>query len=151
MTLLGVSVDAQAVALGAVTVRSALGEPLRAEIEVPELSSQDEASFQARMAPPPAFEAAGVAYAPALVGTTVTLQRRPNGQAYLKVVGDHPVNDPFLGLVIEATWDAGRVVRDYTMLIDPPGRGAPSPVIAQPSQIDPTDGQVALTAGDAQA
>ena len=135
LALLGASLDAQALALGAVTVRSALGEPLRAEIEVPQISSEEASSLQASMGSPQAFRAAGVEYSPSLSGARVTLHRRPNGQAYLRVVGDKPINEPFLGIVIEANWANGRVVRDYTMLVDPPGRAAPPPVTVTESRI----------------
>ena len=47
LALLGASLDAQALALGAITVRSALGEPLRAEIEVPQISSEEAATLKA--------------------------------------------------------------------------------------------------------
>ena len=90
------------------------------------------------MASPQAFRAAGVDYSPALSGARVTLHRRANGQAYLRVVGDRPVNEPFLGIVIDANWANGRVVRDYTMLVDPPGRAAPPPVVVtQPQTASP--------------
>lgn len=134
LALVGASLDAQAFALGAVTVRSSLGEPLRAEIEVPQISSEEASTLQATMASPQAFRAAGVEYSPALSGARVTLHRRPNGQAYLRVVGDKPINEPFLGIVVEANWANGRVVRDYTMLVDPPGRAAPPPVTVTESR-----------------
>ena len=134
LTMLGVSLEAQALALGAITVRSALGEPLRAEIEVPQISTEEAATFQAAVASPQAFRSAGVDYSPALSGARVTLHRRANGQAYLRVVGDRPVNEPFLGIVIDANWANGRVVRDYTMLVDPPGRAAPPPVVVTQPQ-----------------
>ena len=138
LTMFGVSLDAQALALGAITVRSALGEPLRAEIEVPQISTEEAATFQAAVASPQAFRSAGVDYSPALSGARVTLHRRANGQAYLRVVGDRPVNEPFLGIVIDANWANGRVVRDYTMLVDPPGRAAPPPVVVtQPQTASP--------------
>lgn len=126
LVALGVSLDAQAVALGAITVRSALGEPLRAEIEVPQISSEEAASFKASMASPQAFRAAGIEYVPALSGARLTLERRSNGQAYLRLLSDRPINEPLLSVVIEANWATGRMVRDYTMLVDPPGR-APAP------------------------
>jgi pilus assembly protein FimV len=138
LALLGASLDAQALALGAVTVRSSLGEPLRAEIEVPQISSEEASSLQASMGTPQAFRAAGVEYSPALSGARVTLHRRPNGQAYLRVVGDKPINEPFLGIVVEANWANGRVVRDYTMLVDPPGRAAPPPVTVTESRTAPS-------------
>ncbi|MBY4599276.1 hypothetical protein K3217_27530 [bacterium BD-1] len=143
LAMLGVSLDAQALALGAVTVRSALGEPLRAEIEVPQISSEEAASFQAGIASPQAFRAAGVDYSPALTGARLSLQRRPNGQAYLRLVSDRPINEPFLGVVVEANWATGRLVRDYTMLVDPPGRPVASAPVPPPSaSIAPQPGVV---------
>ena len=138
LALLGVSLDAQALALGAISVRSALGEPLRAEIEIPQISSEEAATLQASMGTPQAFQAAGVEYSPALAGARVTLQRRPNGQAYLRIIGNRPVNEPYVGVVVEANWANGRVVRDYTLLLDPPGREAlPAVVATQPQAAAP--------------
>lgn len=130
----GVSLDAQALALGAITVRSALGEPLRAEIEVPQISSEEAATLKANIGSPEAFRAAGVDFPAALAGARVSLQRRASGQAYLRVTGERTVNEPFLSIVVEANWANGRVVRDYTLLVDPPGRGAPPPVSVTASQ-----------------
>jgi len=138
LAMLGLSLEAQALALGAITVRSALGEPLRAEIEVPQISSEEAESFQASLASPEAFRAAGVEYSPALAGARLSLQRRLNGQAYLRLVSDRPVNEPFLGVVIEANWATGRMVRDYTMLVDPPSRAAaPAPTPPQLAEAPP--------------
>lgn len=134
LALMGIQFDAQALALGAITVRSSLGEPLRAEIEIPQISSEEASTFQASVGSPQAFRTAGVDYNPALAGARVTLHRRADGQAYLRVVGDRPVNEPFLGVVIEANWASGRIVRDYTMLIDPPQQKPPTAVVAAPAQ-----------------
>jgi len=134
IAMCGMSLDAQALALGAITVRSALGEPLRAEIEVPQISSEEAATLKANIGSPEAFRAAGVDFPAALAGARVSLQRRANGQAYLRVTGERTVNEPFLGIVVEANWANGRVVRDYTLLVDPPGRGAPPPVSVTASQ-----------------
>ena len=137
LLLAGASLQAHALALGAATVRSTLGEPLRAEIEVPQISADEASAFQASVASPQAFRSAGVEYSSALAGVRVTLQRRANGQAYLRLVGERPVNEPFLGVVIEANWGSGRVVRDYTMLFDPPGRPATQEVAVTQPQVTP--------------
>jgi pilus assembly protein FimV len=113
------ALDAQALALGKVNVLSALGEPLRAEIEVPDINVEEAASLKASIASGDAFRAAGLEYNSALNGAQITLQRRPNGSSYLKLTSDRPVNEPFVDLILEATWATGRVVRDYTMLFDP--------------------------------
>jgi pilus assembly protein FimV len=137
VALLGASPAVQAVALGAVTVKSSLGEPLRAEIEIPQLSPAEAANFKAVVASQQAFRAAGVEYPQALAGARVTLQHRANGQAYLRLQGDRPVREPFLSVVIQANWADGSMVRDYTMLIDPPGHAAPPPVAVTEPQAAP--------------
>ena len=68
LALLGVSLDAQALVLGTIAMRSALGEPLRAEIEVPQISAEEAASLQAAVASRDTFRGIGVDYAPALSG-----------------------------------------------------------------------------------
>lgn len=124
--------DALALALGPVQVKSALGEPIRAEIEVPEITAQEASSLQIRLAGAEALRAAGIESSQALVGVEITLQRRSDGRQYLRVVGNRPVNEPFVDLVIEANWATGRLVRDYTLLFDPPnlraGSTAPAPL-----------------------
>lgn len=114
-----VSQDAAALALGRVNVLSALGEPLRAEIEVPEISAEEAASLRASIANPDAFRAAGLEYNPALSGAQISLQRRANGTSFLRVTSDRTINEPFVDLILEASWASGRIVRDYTMLFDP--------------------------------
>lgn len=135
LALMGVSLDGQALVLGAVAMRSSLGEPLRAEIEVPQINADEAASLQASVASADTFRAIGVPYTPALSGARVSLHRRANGQAYLRVAADQPVNEPVIGLVIEANWASGRIVRHYTMLVDPPGRAAAAPVLVTPPRI----------------
>ena len=137
LALLGSSVDAEALVLGGITMRSALGEPLRADIEVPQISADEAASLQAAVASRDTFRGIGVEYAPALSGARVTLHRRASGQAYLRLASDRPVHEPILGVVIEAHWAGGRIVRNYTMLVDPPDRAAPPPVVVTPAQVAP--------------
>jgi len=131
--LLGVSAsDANALALGRVTVQSALGEPLRADIEIPEITAEEVASLRASIASPDAFRAAGFDYNPSMSGITITLQRRADGKHFLRLTSQRPVNDPFMDLILEANWSSGRIVRDYTMLFDPPNlRQSPAPLAAQ--------------------
>lgn len=112
--------DALALALGPVQVKSALGEPIRAEIDVPEITAQEASSLQLRLAGAEALRAAGIEASQALVGVQITLQRRPDGRQYVRIVGNRPVNEPFVDLVLEANWATGRLVRDYTLLFDPP-------------------------------
>ena len=118
--------NAAALSLGSITVQSSLGEPLRAEIDIPDINAEEAASLRASVAPPEAFRAAGMDYNPAMSGLRVTVQRRPDGRAYIRLSSDKPVNDPFVDMILEANWSSGRIVRDFTMLFDPPNLRAPA-------------------------
>lgn len=134
IALLGLSgTGAHALSLGRLTVQSALGEPLRAEIDVPEITADEAASLKAGVALPDAFVAAGMEYNPAMSSLQATLLRRADGRAYLRLSSERTINDPFVDLILEATWSQGRIVRDYTLLFDPPSlRKAPAaPTLAQ--------------------
>ncbi len=130
--LLGLSSSAaQALALGRVTVQSALGEPLRAEIDIPEINAEEASTLKTSVALPEAYRAAGLEYNPALAGVQITLQRRADGRAFLRLSSDRTVSEPFVDLILEASWATGRIVRDYTMLLDPPSlRAAVAPPAA---------------------
>lgn len=124
--------NAMALSLGRITVQSALGEPLRAEIEVPDINAEEASSLKASVALPDAFKAAGLEYSPAMAGMQVTVQRRSDGRTYIRLSSDRAINDPFVDMIIEASWSTGRIVRDYTMLFDPPAlRQPPPPTQAQ--------------------
>jgi pilus assembly protein FimV len=68
----------------------------------------------------------------ALAGIQIALQRRPDGRAFLTLVGNRPVGEPFMDMILEANWASGRIVRDYTLLFDPPNLrpAAPAPLAA---------------------
>jgi len=115
------TLPAYALSLGRISVLSALGEPLRAEIEVAQITPEEASSLKAAVGTPEAFKAAGLEYSPVLAGLEVTLQRRADGRSYLRLISSRPVSEPFVDLVLHATWGAGRITRDYTLLLDPPG------------------------------
>ena len=129
--------DAMALALGRIVVQSALGEPLRAEIEVPQITAEEASSLRVGLATPAAFTAAGLQFNQALGSAQLTLERRPDGRAFLRLSSSRPVNEPFVDLMIEANWASGRIVRDYTLLIDPPKTRAAAPVVPMPAATVP--------------
>lgn len=127
--------DASALALGRITVQSALGEPLRAEIDLPQITPAEAESLRATTASPEVFRSQGMEYSPAMNGLQIQLQRRSDGTAVLRLSSDRPVNDPFLDLVLDANWGSGRIVRSYTMLFDPPSLRRPAPAVTASPQI----------------
>lgn len=104
--------------LGKLTVRSALGQPLDAEIEIVSLQPGEEDSFLVRLASREAFEQAGIEASPALAGARFTIERR-GGKPVIRVTTTQPVNDPFLNVLVELQWPSGRLARHYTFLVDP--------------------------------
>ena len=112
--------NAQALSLGKVKVQSALGQSLQAEIDISDLSEEDSKSLKSALATPATFVGMGLEFNQALNGAQIALQRRPNGNRYLKLVSTRPLNDPFVDLVVELSWASGRIVRTYTILLDPP-------------------------------
>ncbi len=110
---------AQAAGLGRLTVQSFLGQPLRAEIEIVTLMPGEESSLEARLATGNAFTQAGIEFNPALAGARFVIEKR-DGRAVLRVTTRQPVNDPFLDMLVELRWATGLLVREYTVLLDPP-------------------------------
>jgi pilus assembly protein FimV len=114
---------------------SALGEPLRAEIEILDINADEAASLKSSVAQPETFRNAGLEYsASAIAGMQITLKKRADGRSYLQVSNARAINDPYVDLILEVSWATGRIVRDYTMLFDPPNlkqpQAAAAPVVA---------------------
>jgi pilus assembly protein FimV len=102
-----------------VTVFSALGQPLRAEVEL-SATREELASMKAGLASPDAFKSAGLDYASVLLGIRFVVDKRPSGQSIIKLSSDRPLNEPFVDMLLELNWATGRLVREYTFLLDPP-------------------------------
>ncbi|MGJ7542735.1 FimV/HubP family polar landmark protein [Variovorax sp. LT1R16] len=139
LALGGAALDAQALSLGRITVQSALGEPLRAEIDVAEINASEAEGLRVNVGSPEAFRTAGVPYNAALSEVRSTLQRRADGRYVVRLSSNRSVSDPFIDLVIEASWGSGRITREYTVLLDPPSSRPPAAATA----IAPTPAQIA--------
>jgi pilus assembly protein FimV len=142
---LGLPLLAHAAGLGRLSVQSFLGQPLRAEIEVVSLLPGEEASLEARLATANAFAQAGIEFSPALAGVRFEIVK-VGGRPVLRVTTRQPVNDPFLDILIELRWATGLLVREYTILLDPPdylpqqqaaAAPAPAPRVEAPAQAAP--------------
>lgn len=127
---------AQAAGMGRLSVNSALGQPLTAEIEIFAADQAELESLSANLASDQAFRDARVDFAPVLSTLRFSIERRPGNQAVLKVTSIRPVTDPFIDMLIELNWASGRLVREYTLLLDPPGIAKPqtvAPSVATPA------------------
>ena len=109
---------AQAAGLGKLTLISALGQPLNAEVEIVSLQPGED-DLSARLGSSQAFAEAGIEPNPVLSDVRFTIERR-GATPILRVRSSQPVNDPFLKLLIELTSSTGRRMREYSILLDPP-------------------------------
>ena len=131
-----------AAGLGRLSVQSGLGQPLRAELEVTSVGRDEAPTLAVRLAPPAAFRAANLEYNAALTNLRFALDRRSDGNYVVRISSAQPVNEPYLDVMIELTWATGRVIREYTVLLDPPAlktqpdivapAAPPAPVAAAP-------------------
>ena len=138
--------DASALALGRITVQSALGEPLRAEIDLPQISASEAETLRTQVAPPETFRAQGMEYSPAINGVQVQLQRRSDGSMVLRLSSTRPMNEPFVDLVLNASWGSGQIVRSYTMLFDPPALRQQPAAVTAPAQASAAPAAIAAPA-----
>ncbi|BCB26418.1 motility protein FimV [Sulfurimicrobium lacus] len=119
---------ADAAGLGKLTVTSALGQPLRAEIELVSVQKDELSSIAARLASADAFKEASIERSGALMDIKFNVDQKKDGSPVLKLSTVQPLNEPFLDMLIELNWAAGRLLREYTVLLDPPGYAAPQSV-----------------------
>lgn len=121
---------AYALGLGEIELHSALNQPLSANIEL--LSARPGEMDQAvvKLASREAFARAGVERLDVLSQLGFSVETRPSGETYLHVSTRKAVNDPFLTFLVEVVWPRGRLMREYTLLLDPPVfmPEAPAPV-----------------------
>ncbi|MDO9467507.1 MAG: FimV/HubP family polar landmark protein, partial [Thiobacillus sp.] len=134
--LIAVPLLANAAGLGKLSITSALGQPLAAEIELFAADKAELDSLSANLASDQAFRDARVEYAPVLSSLRFSVVKKPDGRAVLKVTSSRPVNDPFIDMLVELNWASGRLVREYTVLLDPPGMGGPQ--VVAPVAVAPT-------------
>lgn len=129
-----------AAGLGRLSVLSALGQPLRAEIEVVSQPGEDLDGLSAKLAPIEAYRVAKIEFADILLAVTASVQRR--GNALVVVLSSvQPINDPFIDVLVELNWASGRLVREYTFLLDPPEYRGPAqaamPAVVEPARAEP--------------
>ncbi|MDO4795251.1 MAG: FimV/HubP family polar landmark protein [Brachymonas sp.] len=121
-----IGTEAQALGFGRMKVQSALGQPLRAEIELIDAKS---GNLRAGMAAPSVYVQKGLEYGQTVKGIRASVRKMPNGRAVLVLSSDAPINDPFVDVVLQASDGTGSVTRDFSLLLDPPSAPAPVNVV----------------------
>ncbi len=124
------STDAMAVGLGKMRVLSALDQPLDAEIELLSTTPAELNTLEVGLGSRSDFTRAGVERSTLLALVKFETRVRDNGDAFVKLTTDEPVTEPFLHFLIALDWAGGKLIREYTALLDPPlyAQGRPASV-----------------------
>lgn len=117
--LLTSSFAAQGAGLGKLSVYSAIGQQLNAEVALTATPAELN-SMTAKLASHEAFREAGIEYMPLLSDVRINLDKNAAGQPILRLSTLRPISEPFLHFLVELSWTSGRMVREYTFLLDPP-------------------------------
>ena len=130
VALMAQAAAAHSAGLGKLSVESALGQPLKAKIDVIATDPAELSNLHARLASPDAFRKANLELNSTITHIQFALDKKPDGSLVLKLTSDTPVNDPFIDMLVELDWGNGKMLREYTILLDPPNMktagGAPN-------------------------
>ncbi|HZF15804.1 MAG TPA: FimV/HubP family polar landmark protein [Steroidobacteraceae bacterium] len=120
LALLLSPVSAFALGLGEIHVNSALNEPLNAEIELVSATPDELSSVSAALASRDTFTRYGLDRPIFLSGLMFRVQRAADGRAVLLVRSNEAISEPFVTFLVEVNWARGHLLREYTILLDPP-------------------------------
>jgi pilus assembly protein FimV len=137
------SSEVWAIGLGDINLDSALNEPLRAEIVLLSATPEELANLSVTLASADTFARYGIDRPFYLQGIEFNVESDgPNGPV-IQVRSRSPITEPFLTFLVEATWSSGRLLREYTVLLDPPTYSPPAvretPAVEAPRRAEPTD------------
>ena len=127
--------SAFALGLGEVRHVSALNQPLSAEIPLLSAAPDEIASLHAGIASREEFARLGLDRPGFVAGVSVKVGKGADGEPVLWVRSSEGIREPFVTLVVEAGWNRGHLLREYTLLLDPPvyrdapAKTAPAPVV----------------------
>ena len=110
-----------AAGLGKLNVNSGIGEPLRAEIELLSVTPDELSTLAATIASEDAYAQQGIPRLGIHNNIKVDIAKNADGSPVLKIHSNQPVSDPYLDMLIQVDWATGRLQREYTVLLDPPG------------------------------
>jgi pilus assembly protein FimV len=112
--------QAVALGLGDIEVQSALNEPFRAVIKLLSATDEELEKLKVSIATPEAFSQAGIPRPHLLTSLQFRVERAEGGGAVIRATTLDPVQEPFLEFLLEVSWARGRLLRQYTVLLDPP-------------------------------
>jgi pilus assembly protein FimV len=149
---------AGAVGMGRVNVMSSIGQRLLVEIEIIAATKEERGTLSAKLGSARAYERSSFPMGAAgASGLRVSVEKRANGEPYIRVTSAQPINEPFVNLLIELSSQSGPISREIAVLLDPPeitfaqaAEAAPRPpsALAEPLKPTPAPAAVAVAAAD---
>jgi pilus assembly protein FimV len=136
LPLLATPFGAWALGLGDIELRSSLNQPFNADITLVSATAEELAGLRVSLAPLETFQRYGLERPAFLASLDFTVARDERGRDVIRVSSRQSITEPFVTLLIEANWARGRLLREYTVLLDPPVL-LPSP--ARPAQVQPAE------------
>lgn len=136
MAMLGALTTGNVVALGLgdIELKSALNQPLNAEVLLLSATEAEMQELKINMGSPRAFEQAGIERPLFLSKLKFNVTRNDSGKPVVQITSREVVREPFLDFLMEISWSKGRLLREYTVLVDPPlSMPAAAPVIQAPA------------------
>jgi pilus assembly protein FimV len=143
---------AQALGLGELSVKSTLNQPLVAEIELTDAQGLNAAQVVPSLATTADFAQAGVTRPAFLSDLTFTPVINENGRSVLRITSSRPVLEPYVKFLVQVLWPNGRLLREYSLLLDPPkfspeaAAAASAPPPAAPAATPAAPAQLPATA-----
>ncbi len=137
MAMLGAFASTQVVALGLgeIELNSALNQPFNAEVQLLSATDAELDELKVSIGSGEAFSKAGIERPIFLNKLKFDVMRKDDGSAVVRVTSRDVVREPFLDFLLELSWSKGRLLREYTVLVDPPvTMPAPAPVAQAPAQ-----------------
>ncbi|MEW8068771.1 MAG: FimV/HubP family polar landmark protein, partial [Candidatus Thiodiazotropha endolucinida] len=133
-------VGALALGLGEIHPQSALNQAFKADIDLLSVSQEELQDVRVSLASREAFEKAGMERPYLLTGLKFAPMLTPAGKPVITISSSDAIREPFLNFLIEVNWPKGRLVREYTVLLDPPVtlKRAPQPVTSPTATMTPT-------------
>jgi len=111
---------ALALGLGDIHLNSALDAPLDADIELIGATPDELATLKPQIASRETFARNGLDWPSFLATVTLRAVHTADGRDIIKLHTSDPITEPFITMLVEVDWDRGKVVREYTLLLDPP-------------------------------
>lgn len=128
-------VFAYALGMGKLVVRSGLDEPLQGEIELLSVDPQELKTLKTSLAPRGDFDNAGIERPFFLNGIKYDVIQRNDGRNFLLLSTHETVREPFLHFLLQVEWSGGKLIREYTALLDPPQWADAKPAEIQPPEL----------------